>query len=175
MSTAGFVLHKECVIKRPLDVVRAHYLDFAHHIAHGVHRGVEYTVLERHEGGAKQRVVSRFRVMGLLKVDEIVAFATPGGEIVQRFEKGDFAGGSIRIRFEREAPGVTHLYATFDAPLRGVNRLLSGIVKRTVEKLTEQAIEEDRLDLEGDYAPDPEILAAIAHVMSPAADVRAVS
>jgi hypothetical protein len=142
---------RECVIERAPDVVRAHFLDFEHHIAHGVHAGVHYTVLERQ--GARQRVRSRFKVYGLPKIDEIVVYADPLGNVVQEFVKGDFAGGRIQVSFTPRPDGGTHLVATLDVPVRGVNRLLKPLIARVVDQLTRQAIEEDRLDLEGGYQP----------------------
>lgn len=162
---AGFTLQKECVIARAPDVVRAHFLDFQHHIRHEVHKGVRYEVLQHDDEGARQRVRSRFRVMGMPKVDEIRTYVTPSGDVVQDFERGDFAGGNLRVRVEEERPGVSHLYATFDVPLRGINRLIGGVVRRTVSKLADQAIEEDRLDLESGYTPPPGLLRAMASVM----------
>ncbi len=141
---------KQCIIRRAPDVVRAHFLDFDHHIAHGVHKGVDYTVLERL--GAQQRVRSKFRVYGMPKVDEIVVYADAAGAVVQDFVKGDFAGGRIRVSFTPEGE-ATRLEATLDAPLRGVNRLLAPLLRRVVAKLVDQALSEDCEDLENGYQP----------------------
>jgi hypothetical protein len=143
MSQLKIVRH--AVIQRAPEVVRAHFLDFDHHIAHGVHKGVAYTVLERH--GAQQRVRSQFRVYGLPKTDEIIVYQDDDGAVVQDFVHGDFAGGRIRVSFAPAGTG-TRVTATLDVPLRGVNRLLRPLLERVVGKLTTQAIEEDRIDME---------------------------
>jgi polyketide cyclase/dehydrase/lipid transport protein len=149
MSQLNVVKH--CVIQRSHEVVRAHFLDFDHHIAHGVHRGVDYTVLERL--GAQQRVRSKFRVYGMPKVDEILVYPDAEGAVVQDFVRGEFAGGRIRVTFTPDGPTTTRLEATLDVPLRGVNRLIKPLLRRVVEQLTVQALEEDRRDLENGYQP----------------------
>lgn len=153
-------LQKSCLIQRPVDVVRAHFLDFDHHIAHGVHAGVHYTVLAR---GPRQRVRSRFKVLGLPKEDELFVYADAAGTVVQEFVKGDFAGGTIKVHFEPDGPSRTRLRANFDVPARGLTRVLAPLVRRVLSKLADQAIEEDRRDLEeGGYAPRTEPAVAIA-------------
>jgi hypothetical protein len=144
---------KECVIQRSVDVCRAHFLDFEHHIEHGVHAGVHYTELERQ--GAKQKVRSRFKVLGLPKVDEVIVYADAEGTVQQEFVKGDFAGGRIEVRFQPEG-AATRLVATLEVPLRGVNRALAPLLRRIVDRLTEATLAEDRRDLEGGYQP-PEV------------------
>jgi hypothetical protein len=135
----------DCRYARPVEVCRAHFLDMRHHIEHGVHRGIEYTILD--ERGASCRVRQKFKVLGMTKVDELELSRRDDGAVVQRFLVGDFAGGTLTIQFAPDGAG-TRLHADFDVPLRGVNRLLAPIVLRTVKKLTAQALEEDRVDLE---------------------------
>jgi hypothetical protein len=144
-------LEKQCVIERPIDVVRAHFLDFDHHIAHEVHKGVHYTVLAR---GRKTRVRSSFKVLGMPKRDEILVHADHQGNVVQEFVHGDFAGGTLKVHFVAETPTRTRLRAVFDVPARGINRLMKPIVRSVISRLADQAIEEDRRDLEeGGYLP----------------------
>ena len=97
---------------RPLDVVRAHFLDFDHHIAHAVHRGIDYTVLGRE--GERQLIRQRFKVLGLPKVDEFYAYRRPDGSVVQDFVKGDFTGGSITVCFRARGQDATHLQVRLD-------------------------------------------------------------
>jgi hypothetical protein len=147
-------LEKQCVIERPIDVVRAHFLDFDHHIQKDVHKGVHYTVLSR---GAQTRVRSRFKVLGMPKQDEILVYEDHQGNVVQEFVRGDFEGGTLKIEFQEQAPGRTHLRASFDVPARGINWLMKPIVRSVISRIAEQAIEEDRVDLEqGGYAPSRE-------------------
>lgn len=152
-------LEKQCVIERPIDVVRAHFLDFDHHIAHEVHKGVHYTVLAR---GRQTRVRSRFKVLGLTKQDELLVYADHQGNVVQEFVRGDFAGGTLKVLFSAETPNRTHLKAVFDVPARGINWLMKPIVRNVIGRIADQAIEEDRRDLEGGYTPQGEALASVA-------------
>lgn len=147
-------LEKHCVIERPIDVVRAHFLDFDHHIEKEVHKGVHYTVLSR---GVRTRVRSRFKVLGLPKQDEILVYEDHQGNVVQEFVRGDFEGGTLKIEFDAQSPQRTRLRAIFDVPARGINRLMKPIVRSVISRIADQAIEEDRLDLEqGGYAPGRE-------------------
>ncbi len=139
-------LTKECVYRRPVDIVRAHFLDFDHHIEHDVHRGLRYSVLERL--GDRQRVRVEFRVLGLPKVDELLVYVAPDGSVVEEYVSGDFAGGTLRVEFEPRGPDATRVEARIDFPLRGFNRLARPLLRRVVSRLAEQAIEEDRVDLE---------------------------
>jgi hypothetical protein len=131
--------------RRAPDVVRCHFLDIQHHLATGVHDGVHYTILK--EEPKRLRVTQELRVLGLKKKDELVLYPTPDGRVVQEFLEGDFAGGGIELRFHPDGDG-TRLEATLTAPLRGLNVLLRPIIRRKVEQLTDQALEEDRRDLE---------------------------
>lgn len=145
MSKYDLEVSAECRIARPIDIVRAHFLDFHHHIARDVHKGIRYTVLGTE--GNKQRVRSEFKVLGMPKVDELLVYEE-GGSVIQDFVKGDFAGGVLRVDFEVVEPALTALRAEIKAPLRGLNKLLAPVIRRMVVKLTDQAIAEDIHDLE---------------------------
>ena len=141
----------DCRFERPADVCRAHFLDMRHHIEHGVHKGVHYTILD--EAGDTCRVRQKFKVMGMTKVDELELRRRADGAVVQDFIAGDFAGGTLTIQFTPDGTG-TKLHADFDFPLRGFNRVIAPIILRTVKKLAAAALEEDRVDLEqGRYEP----------------------
>lgn len=142
----------DCRFQRPVEVCRAHFLDMRHHIEHGVHKGVHYTILE--EAGDRCRIRQRFKVMGMTKTDELILRRDAAGAIVQDFVAGDFAGGTLTIRLSPDGANATALHADFDVPLRGVNRILAPVILRTVKKLAAAALEEDRVDLEqGGYEP----------------------
>jgi hypothetical protein len=156
---AKLEIDRGCVIKRPIEVVRSHFLDFDHHIARGVHAGVRYQVLSA--SGGKQRVRQMIRVLGLPKVDVIEVGLDGDGNVRQDFLEGDFAGGHIEVHFRALDATTTELRAQLRAPLRGLNALMAPIVRRVVEKLTEQAIREDQDDLERKgYQPPVERRAA---------------
>lgn len=145
-------LQRTCVIQRPIDVVKSQYNDFEHHIAKQVHPGIAFTILGRE--GARQRIQSKFKVMGLPKTDESWLGYDAAGVLVQEFTKGDFAGGTIKIKFTPEGKEATRLEASLDFPLRGINRLMAPLVRRVVTQLSDKALEEDKRDLEqGGYQP----------------------
>jgi len=153
-------VRQTCRFRRAPDVVRCHFLDIQHHVRHDVHKGVHYTILI--ESRDRLRITSDFTVLGMKKHDEIVLYATKDGRVIQEFIHGDFAGGGIELRFLPDGDG-TEVEATLTAPLRGMNKLLKPIVKRTIEKLTRQALEEDRHDLEqGGYEPGTWARSALA-------------
>jgi hypothetical protein len=128
-----------------VDVVQCHFLDMHHHVAHDVHKGVKYTILDERA----DRLVLRqeFKVMGMKKSDELVLYATRDGRVVQEFRAGDFAGGRLELSFAAE-DGGTRVTARIQAPLRGFNKLMRPVIQRAVQKISGQALEEDRVDLE---------------------------
>jgi hypothetical protein len=142
---APIEIHRTKHIARTPDVLRCHFLDMHHHVAVSVHHGVTYRILD--EEPQRLRVRQEFRVMGMKKKDELVLYATRDGRVIQEFLAGDFAGGGIELHFHAEGGG-TRVEAILTAPLRGINKLLRPLIKRTVEKLVDQALEEDRIDLE---------------------------
>jgi hypothetical protein len=137
--------------RRDPDTVRCHFLDIQHHLAHQVHKGVRYTILTEEAG--RLRLRQEFSVLGMKKRDELVLYATRDGRVVQEFLSGDFAGGTLQLRFDRDGDD-TRVDVALTAPLRGMMRLLQPIVKRQVLGTVKRALEEDRADLEeGRYQP----------------------
>jgi hypothetical protein len=116
-----------------------------HHLAHDVHHGVRYTILS--EEPKRLRLTQDFKVLGMKKKDELVLYATSDGRVIQEFLRGDFAGGGIELIFHPDGDG-TRVDARLWAPLRGMNKLLTPIIRWQVGKITDQALEEDRVDLE---------------------------
>jgi hypothetical protein len=144
-------VQREKRFRRTPDVVRCHFLDMHHHLAHDVHQGVRYQILEEQPG--RLRLTQDFKVLGMAKHDEVVLYATSDGRVVQEFLIGDFAGGGIELRFEPLGDDGTILRAVLRAPLRGMNALMAPLIKWQVGKITDRALEEDRRDLEGGYQP----------------------
>jgi len=146
MGESRLVLNIDCRFRRPLDVVRSHFLDMRHHVDHDVHKGVRYTILDERDD--RCRVVQRFKVLGMTKRDELVLYRDGQGNVVQDFVKGELAGGRLTLRFFADDADTTKATLTFDVPLRGINRLLRPVLQRVVVKTARQALEEDRVDLE---------------------------
>ena len=143
-------VRQTAVFRQSPDVVRCHFLDIQHHLAHDVHKGVRYTILT--EDRERLRLTQEFRVLGMKKRDELVLYATADGKVVQQFLRGDFAGGGIELVFTPEGEG-TRVEARLYAPLKGFNKLMAPIVKWQVEKITRQALAEDQRDLDSGYQP----------------------
>lgn len=139
-------LERSVTVNRPVEIVRAHFLDFEHHIRTNVHRSVTYTLLA--SDGDKRRVRQQFKVLGLPKTDVISVAPSPQGDVVQTFEEGDFAGGSLVFRFSPLPEGGTTITAQVDAPLRGMNLLMAPLLPKIVAGLLDTGLEEDRLDLQ---------------------------
>lgn len=152
-------VRRSVFFRRAPDVVRCHFLDIAHHLAHDIHKGVKYAIVKEEPG--RVRLIQDFRVLGMPKHDELVLYATRDGRVVQEFVRGDFAGGGIELSFREQGEG-TRLDAVLRAPLRGMNRLLAPVIKWQVGKITDRALEEDRADLENGYEPGTWARSALA-------------
>src|SRR5687767_7851465 len=79
-SMSTLRVRQTCRFRRAPDVVRCHFLDIQHHVAHDVHKGVRYTILS--EDRARLRITSDFHVLGMKKHDEIVLYATADGRVI---------------------------------------------------------------------------------------------
>lgn len=142
-------LTRTCVIRRPLSIVRMHFLDFDHHIEHQVHRAVR---IQKLEGGDLQRIATEIKLLGLTKRDEQIVYLNPEGEVIQEFVGGDFVGGRIRIRFREDGAEESFVDTEFQAPRRGALCLLGPLVSGLLRKVIDQTVDEDQRDLElGSY------------------------
>jgi len=139
-------LERSVTVNRPVEIVCTHVLDFEHHIRANVHRSITYTLLASE--GEQRRVRQQFKVLGLPKTDELLVAPSADGAVVQSFEKGDFAGGSLVFRFTSLPEGGTRITAQLDAPLRGMNLLMAPLLPTIVAGLVDTGLEEDRLDLQ---------------------------
>lgn len=142
---ARLQLERSITVERPVEIVRAHFLDFEHHIRANVHRNIRYTLFPGEYD--KHHVRQQFKVLGLPKTDEVIVELSSEGDVVQTFEKGDFAGGTVVFQFTPVAEGQTRITARVDAPLRGLNRLMAPLLPKIVGKLVETGLDEDRQDL----------------------------
>jgi hypothetical protein len=147
--------------RRPLEVVKAHFLDMRHHIEHNVHGGVRYTILD--ESGGKQRVRQQLKVMGLPATDVLLLYSGDEQTVIQDFVGGFFKGARLTVRFTRESADVTRGEFSFDLPLPGWKGLIRSVIRNVVAKEAARALEEDRIDLEErGYQPRAAQVAAAA-------------
>ena len=149
MSTIRIHLKKK--VRRSAAVCRAQALDMAHHIRANVHKELRYTILE--EQASLCRVRAEARLLGMKQVDELELTANKDGSVSQRYVGGANQGLCVTFRFE-PAGESSWILVTAEAPVRGIKRILKPLLAIALRKLGEQALEEDRADLEeGNYQP----------------------
>ena len=151
MSETWIDITDGCTIRRPIDVVRAHFVDIQHHIDHDVHRAVRYEILGQRAGRLHARTT--LSVLGQRLVDEVEYYIDAKGDVVQDFVAGKNKGGNLTISFVEESPGVTRATARAHIPVRGFDRLLKPVIAWAFRRVLAEAISEDIADIEGGYAP----------------------
>lgn len=151
MAESWIEFTDRCTIRRPIDVVRAHFVDIQHHIDHDVHKAVRYEIT----GRKGDRICSRttLSVLGQQLVDEVEYYIDARGDVVQEFVGGKNKGGTLIVSFQEESPGVTRALARVRVPVRGLDRLLKPLIAWAFRRVLAQAISEDVADIEGGYAP----------------------
>lgn len=143
---ATVTVHAEKMIARPIDIVRAQFSDMTHHSTTRVHAGLEVANVEELQDGC--RFTGRRRVFGSLQEDQIELCRQPDGSLTLRSTQGANAGLLITQTFEAVGQERTRVKTTVDLPVKGLLRLLSPLVRFGLQKDTETALEEDRVDLE---------------------------
>ncbi len=141
------------VIDREPAVVRRQFADVAHHERNGVHRGVQFEVIEDKAGRCHYRQITR---LGPLRLpQEILLKTSDEGLVVNTVLAGQFAGGTITFDI-RPAPGSharSCVEARLVAELTGLEALFRPVLRRSVTRALSRALEEDKNDLEhGGYA-----------------------
>ena len=152
MQTPLIETRSRRTVRRPLDIVRAQFFDFEHHIRRNVHKGTTFTILESAPDRFRLRVETR---LGLLPLrDEWLVHRLDDGSILHSFVTGPLAGGGIEIRFSPAGEGSTVVDGRIFAPKRGVVRLFAPLFRAILRKTGERSLDEDLIDLEqGGYEP----------------------
>ncbi len=145
------IVDREIVIGCPGDLVTRQFGDVAHHQRTGVHRGVQFEVLEDDGQTCRYRQISR--VGPLRIVQELVLDRQPDGTLVNSVTAGQFAGGSITFRVAAVDASTSRVAVRLEAPLRGVSRLASPFLRRVVRRSLGAALAEDKHDLESSNYP----------------------
>jgi len=138
-------------IERPVTVVEAQFGDVAHHERSGVHRGVQFVVVDE---TAEYCVYEQITRLGPAKLRQSFRLERDDpARQVNVIIAGAFRGGSITfdIAPDREAD-VTLVSATLRAPVRGITAWLAPVLRRALSRSLSKALAEDRRDLEsGSY------------------------
>jgi hypothetical protein len=138
--------HAEKIIARPIDIVRAQFSDMTHHATTPVHAGLEVADVQAGEDGC--RFTGRRRVFGMLQEDQIELRWQPDGTLNLRSVQGSTEGLLIKQTFEAVGQDKTRVTTTVELPVKGLRKLLSPLVRMGLQKDVENALEEDRFDLE---------------------------
>ncbi len=147
------VVEEEKLVARPVEVVRAQFVDMAHHARTGVHAALAFSDVRTE--GPVCRLTARRRVLGMTQVDEIEVERFASGDSELRSVAGANAGLVIRQRFEAQGPGATRVSLRVELPARGWKALLAPLLKLGLRQDTRTALEEDRRDLEERGYPRP--------------------
>lgn len=136
----------EKLIARPIDVVRAQFVDMAHHAATRVHASLEVSNVRPQQGGC--RVTNRKHVMGRVMQDEVEVLRHADGNSTLRSLSGANAGLVITQNFESVDAQRTRVKTTVALPVTGLRSLLAPLVRMGLQRDLATALEEDRVDLE---------------------------
>lgn len=140
------VVHGEKLIARPIDVVRAQFVDMKHHAGTRVHASLEVSNVRPQVGGC--RFTGRRRVLGLLQEDEIEVLSLDDGTSTLRSVAGSNAGLLITQSFESVDTNTTRIRSRVEMPLKGMLKLITPLVRMGLQRDLAIALEEDRVDLE---------------------------
>jgi hypothetical protein len=139
-------IQAETVIARPIDVVRAQFMDLAHHMDAGVHPTFQFSDVRKIEGGYRYKTCRR--LLGMVHRDEYEQLAHGDGHVTSRVIAGTNEGLLLTDRFEAAPGGGTRVTATMELPVRGLLTLITPLVRMGAQRDLELALEQDRLDLE---------------------------
>jgi len=143
---ASIVVQGEKLIARPIEVVRAQFVDMAHHATTRVHADLEVANVRPQEGGC--RFTGRRRIFGMLQEDEIEVVRSADGNSTLRSLSGTNAGLLISQEFEAAGPDSTRVRTSVEMPLNRMRWLLAPLIRMGLKRDVATALEEDRYDLE---------------------------
>jgi hypothetical protein len=140
------VVENECVIRRPLEEVRAQFADYIYHSQYDVHPGITFTVTGR--SGNRTRYSVAVRLLGMMQRDDVVTTAVGEATVESETIAGTNKGARIHHEFSDRPDGATLVRSRLSFPARGIKALLAPAFKAAAQKIVDRAIEEDRRDLE---------------------------
>jgi hypothetical protein len=149
---ADIQVHVSRTIARPLDVVRRHFLDMEHHERHPVHAAATFRVIE--QSPTHCEYASKTSV-GPLKLSERSRLDLVDGKVVNRCLEGANQGMVNTFSFRETGPSRTEVVVDVSLPRTGARRLFAPILRGLLRRGFDQALEEDRVDLEERGYPRP--------------------
>ncbi len=120
-----------------------------HHARTGVHPDLEVRDVRRQ--GAICSFTGRRRVLGMLHEDAMEVRSLPDGSSTLRSLRGTNAGLLVTQAFEALGPERTRVKVRVELPIKGVLKWVAPVVKRGLVRDTEQALAQDKADLEERY------------------------
>jgi hypothetical protein len=140
------------LIGRPVEVVRAHFFDIAHHERHPVHGGARFRVLEQAEGHC---VYAQDTALGPFTLRERSRIERSGDGLVNRCLEGPSAGQVATFSFRNAGEAQTEVELDLVTPATGLMRLAAPLLRAVLASGFARALEEDRVDLEERGYPRP--------------------
>lgn len=143
------IVERQTEIARPIEVVRRQFVDMEHHSVDRVHPDLQVVNVRRVDD--KCVFTGRRRVLGMLQEDEIEVTSLPDGTSRLHSVAGSNAGLTVTQTFEAVEPQVTRVRVRVELPVRGAMKLLAPVLKLGLARDTEQALRQDKADLELRY------------------------
>lgn len=143
------VIERQIEIARPIEVVRRQFVDMDHHRTGNVHPDLKVANLR--QDAEKCTFTGRRRVLGMLHEDEIEVRLLPDGNSTLRSVAGTNAGLLITQMFEATGLQSTRVSIKVEMPMRGAMKLLRPLVTFGLGRDTENALRQDKADLEQRY------------------------
>jgi hypothetical protein len=136
----------EIVIHRPIEIVRAQFLDLQHHIAKNVHPDIE--IVDHQREGAAWVYTQGQHVFGRMRHNHVRLEAAEGESVRLAWLSGPDRGTVQTVTFQPLGDASTRVRSRTTIPLSGLMSLMKFLVEKQVSKLSLRALEQDRLDLE---------------------------
>ena len=133
-------------IARPIEVVRAQFIDWVHHEQTQVHSALVLSHVRPTPGGVA--LTSRRRVLGLWQEDQMEFMREANGDSTARSVAGANVGLTVTQTFEEQGADATLVRLTVDMPLKGLMAWLKPLVRLGIARDLALGLEEDRVDLE---------------------------
>ncbi len=144
MPTVRVTERKE--IRRPIDVVRAHYGDIRHHMINNVHPIVSLEILRDHSEGCLFK--QRSKVFGRERLDTYVLERRADGTVYLKVTEGPSLGIETFVSFRALGEAATEVTFTVSIPLPGLAVLIAPLARHVARRDMRTVLEEDRIDME---------------------------
>jgi len=171
MSERVVAARAQLDIERPIEVVRAHFLDLDHAIRSRIHHGVVLRWL-RPAAPSELRFEETTSVLGRPHADVLV-LEERDGAVVRRFVGGPNVGTRVEVSFTPLEGASTRVVATAFTPPEGYRTGIGKLSALGIEKLLQKTLGEHKRALEG-YVPG-RAQGAVGAVLAPLRDTVAAA